>query len=168
MGESSAQPGRVDAQVFFEAFKATPIGIALENMEGRPLFANPALCAMLGFSEEEMRGKHCIEFSPPEDAEKDWALFEQLRRGLLKHYSLEKRFFRRDGSVFRGRLSISLLLDRPYPLVVAMVEEIPEEKTAQEEVSQSRENLPPSSCARPRASALAMVAWAPLSVPLCP
>jgi len=141
MDESGTQPARADAQVFFEAFIASPIGIALENMEGRPLFANPALCAMLGFSEEEIREKHCIEFSPPEDAEKDWALFEQLRRGLRKHYSLDKRFFRRDGSLFLGRVSISLLTDRPYPLVVAMVEEIREDKTAQEEVSPTQANL---------------------------
>jgi hypothetical protein len=31
---------------------------------------------MLGFSEEELRGgKHCVQFSPPDDAEKDWTLF---------------------------------------------------------------------------------------------
>src|ERR1700751_3099207 len=88
-----------DDQLFNDIFKASPIGIALENLEGRPLFANPALCSMLGLSEEEIRHKHCVEFSPPEDAEKDWALFEQLRGGLIDHYSLDKRFIRRDGSL---------------------------------------------------------------------
>ena len=52
-------------------FNAASIGIALENLEGRPLVVNPALCSMLGFSEEEMRNKHCVQFSPPEDANKD-------------------------------------------------------------------------------------------------
>jgi hypothetical protein len=28
---------------------------------------------LLGFGEEELRGKHCVQFSPPDDAEKDWA-----------------------------------------------------------------------------------------------
>jgi PAS domain S-box-containing protein len=62
-----------DAQFFRDIFNASPIGIAVENLEGQPLFVNLAFCSMLGFSEEEQRGKHCVDFSPPEDAEKDWA-----------------------------------------------------------------------------------------------
>jgi PAS domain S-box-containing protein len=89
---------------------------------------------MLGFSEEEMRSKHCVEFSPPEDAQKDWALFEQLRAGSIDRYQLEKRFFRRDGSLIWGRLSISLLGSGTSRLVVATVEELSEKKTAQDEL----------------------------------
>lgn len=64
-----------DTQLFGSVFSACPIGIAVENLDGQPLFVNPALCSMLGFSEEELCGKHCVDFSPAEDAEKDWALF---------------------------------------------------------------------------------------------
>jgi PAS domain S-box-containing protein len=126
------QTTRPVEQLFYDAFRASPVGIALENLEGQPLFVNPALCSMLGFSEEEFRHKHCVEFSPPEDAEKDWALFEQLRAGSIDHYSLEKRYFRRDGSLLWGRLTISLLNSRTSPLVVAMVEDITDKKMAQE------------------------------------
>src|SRR6516164_8132208 len=115
MGEHTAQAPRLDPQLFYDALNACPIGIALEDLEGRPLFANPALCSMLGFSEEEMRSKHCVEFSPTEDARKDWALFEQLRNGSIDHYQIEKRFFRRDGSMIWGRLNISLLTHRTPP-----------------------------------------------------
>jgi PAS domain S-box-containing protein len=131
--EEKAFAARPDSPVFYDAFRASPIGIALEDLEGRPLFVNPALCSMLGFSEEEMRSKHCVEVSPPEDAEKDWALFEQLRAGLIDHYSLDKRFFRRDGSLIWGRLSISLLNNGTPPLVVAIVEDITEQRRAEEE-----------------------------------
>jgi PAS domain S-box-containing protein len=96
---------------------------------------------MLGFSEEELRSKHCVEFSPPEDAKKDWVLFQQLRIGSIDHYQLEKRYFRRDGSLFWGRLSLSLLKRRPSPLVVAMVEDITDKKTAEETVRVSEERL---------------------------
>jgi len=119
-----------DNQLFFDAFNASPIGITVENLEGQPLFVNPALCAMLGFSEEEMHSKHCVDFSPPEDAEKDRALFQQLRTGSIDHYHIEKRFLRRDGTLLWGRLSVSLL-NRPAPLVVAMVEDITEKKRAE-------------------------------------
>ena len=134
MEEGKTQTTRPDNQLFYDAFVASPIGIAVEDLEGRPLFVNPALCAMLGFSEEEMRKKHCVEFSPPEDSEKDWACFEQLRAGFIDRYQLDKRFFRRDGSLFWGRLSISVLSNRPSSLVVAMVEDITERRTTQEDL----------------------------------
>jgi len=130
-----------DAQLFRDVFNASPVGIAVENLEGQPLFVNPAFCSMLGFNEAELRSKHCVQFSPPEDAEKDWDLFQQLRAGSINHYQLEKRYFRRDGSLLWGRLNISLLKSRPSPLVIALVEEIPDKKTAEEALRASEERL---------------------------
>src|ERR1700751_10827 len=121
-----------DIQLFRDAFNASPIGIAVENLDGQPLFANPAFCSFLGFSEKELRDKHCVDFSPREDAEKDWVLFQQLRAGSIDHYQLGKRYFRRDGSLVWGGLGLSLLNHRPSPLVLALVEDITEKKTAEE------------------------------------
>src|ERR1700756_2796830 len=131
MGEA-AQTRTPETQLFRDVFNASPIGIAVENLEGQPLFVDPAFCSMLGFSEEELRNKHCVDFSPPEDAEKDWALFQQLKAGSIDHYQLEKRYFRKDGSLVWGRLSISLLNSHPYPLVIAMVEDITDKRRAEE------------------------------------
>jgi len=136
-----AYPLTPDAQLFRNAFNASPIGIAIENLDGQPLFVNPAFCSMLGFSEQELYGKHCVQFSPPEDAEKDWALFQQLRTGSIDHYQLEKRYFRKDGSLVWGHLSISLLKIPPSPLVMAMVEEITEKKRAEEALRASEDLL---------------------------
>ncbi len=130
-----------DAQLFRDIFNASPVGIAVENLEGQPLFVNPAFCSMLGFTEDELRSKHCVQFSPPEDAEKDWDLFQQLRAGSINHYQLDKRYFRRDGSLVWGRLNISLLNSLPSPLVIAIVEEITDEKTAEEALRASEERL---------------------------
>jgi PAS domain S-box-containing protein len=131
MGEA-AQTRTPETQLFHDVFNASPIGIAVENLEGQPLFVNPAFCSFLGFSEEELRNKHCVDFSPREDAEKDWALFQQLRAGVIDHYQLEKRYFQRNGSLVWGRLIISLLKSRPSPLVLAMVEDITDKKKAEE------------------------------------
>src|SRR5215467_9965102 len=123
---------RPDTQLYNDVFNASPIGIVVENLDGQPLFVNPAFCSMLGFSEDELRTKHCVDFSPPEDAQKDWALFQQLRAGAIDHYQLEKRYFRRDGSLVWGSLSITLLDSHPTPLVIALVEDITEKKAAEE------------------------------------
>src|SRR5215470_452776 len=124
----AAQIRTPETQLFHDVFNASPIGIAVENLDGQPLFVNPALCSMLGFSEREMRSKHCVDFSPAEDAEKDWVLFQQLRSGSINQYQLEKRYFRSDGSLVWGRLSLSLLNSRPSPLVIAMVEDVTDKK----------------------------------------
>jgi len=121
-----------DPRLFHNLFDTSPVGIVVETLEGQPLFVNPAFCAFLGFSEEELRNKHCVDFSPPADAAKDWALFQQLRAGSINHYQLEKRYCRRDGSVVWGSLNISLLKSLTSRLVIAMVEDITVKKTAEE------------------------------------
>src|SRR5262245_22378606 len=121
-----------DTQLFRDVFNTSPIGIAVENLDGQPLFVNAAFCSMLGFSEEELCGKYCVDFSPPEDAEKDWALFQQLRAGSIDHYQLEKRYVRRNGSLVWGNLSVSLLKGWSSPLILAMVEDISDKKRAEE------------------------------------
>jgi PAS domain S-box-containing protein len=133
--------GEVDDRLFYNAFRASPIGIALESMEGRPIFVNPALCSMLGFSEEEMQGKHCVDFSPAEDAEKDWQLFEKLTAGDISNYQLEKRYFRKDGSLMWGRLSVTLLGSHPSLIVMAMVEDITEKKSSEESLRDSEQRV---------------------------
>jgi len=75
-----------NSEIFRDALNASPFSIVLENLEGQPPFANPALCTMPGFSEDELRRKHCVQFSPPDDAEKDWVLFQKLRAGSIGHY----------------------------------------------------------------------------------
>ena len=122
----------VDVELFHDIFQASPIGIVVETLDGQPLFVNAAFCSFLGFTEEELRNKHCVDFSPAEDAQKDWALFQQLRAGRTDGYQLEKRYFRKDGSLVWGRLSLSVLRHKPTPLVIAMVEDITEKKSAEE------------------------------------
>lgn len=132
---------RRGTRFFQNVFSASPIGIAVENLDGQLLFVNPAFCSMLGFTAEELRRKHCVDFSPAEDAKKDWLLFQQLRAGSINHYQLEKRYFRRDGSLMWGQLSISLLEDEPSPLVIAMVADITDKKLAEEALRESEEKF---------------------------
>ena len=73
------------------------MGIAVEDLDGKLLLANPALCLMLGYRENELRGMSCSEFANPEDSSDDWALFQRLQAGLIDRYSLEKRYLTKHG-----------------------------------------------------------------------
>jgi len=129
-------------QLFRYLFEEASLGIAVEDLKGTLLLANPALCSMLGFSNEEMVGMNCSQFTDPEDEQDDWALFQKLRDGLIDRYSLEKRYVRKDGSRIWGRLNVSLLRDNEEsPLVFAFVEEITHRKLADQAQREKEELL---------------------------
>jgi PAS domain S-box-containing protein len=107
MEQGTAQAPGPDSELFCDVFNASPIGIAVRNLEGQLLLANRFLCSMLWFSEDELRSRHHVDFSLSEDAEKDSALFQQLRSGLIDRYQREKHFIRRDGSLIWGQLTTS-------------------------------------------------------------
>jgi len=130
-------------QLFRYLFEQASLGIAVEDLEGKLLLANPALCSMLGFTEEELCGMSCSQSASPEDSQDDWVLFQQLRAGVIDQYSLEKRYVRKDGAQLWGHLNVSLLKegDGGPPLVFAFVEEITERKLAEQELARSNERF---------------------------
>src|SRR5450755_1198553 len=105
----SSRPLLAQAQHLFQyVFEQASLGIAVEDLEGTLLLANPALCSMFGYRDDEMPGMNCSQFANPEDSQDDWALFQQLRDGMIDRYSLEKRYVTKDGVQFWGRLNVSL------------------------------------------------------------
>jgi len=119
--------------LFRYLFEQASLGIAVEDLEGTVLLANPALCSILGYAKDELCGMSCSEFANEEDSQDDYALFKQLRDGAIDHYSLEKRYVKKDGTRVWGRLHVSLLdnHDGESPLVFAFVEDITERKQAE-------------------------------------
>jgi PAS domain S-box-containing protein len=124
-------------------FSQASIGIALESIEGRILEVNPAFCSMLGYSPEEVTSGTCERLSHPEDEKVEQALFQELRQHLRSSYSLQKRFFRKNGSEMWGQVNVSLL-DRnggSVPLVIGMVSDITEQKAAEAAIYQRDKEL---------------------------
>ena len=130
-------------QLFRYLFEQVSLGIALEDLEGRIVLANPALASILGYSQNELQGMNCSQFADGEAADKDWALFQQLRGGAIENYSLEKSYSRKDGGKVWGRLNVSLLKNGngSSPLVFALVEDITERKRAETSLRQREADL---------------------------
>jgi PAS domain S-box-containing protein len=130
-------------QRFRHVFEEAPIGIALEDGSGGILYSNPTLCSMLGYSPDELRGRHCAELTEPEDEKKEAILFQQLIDESLEHYTMDKRFRRKDGSLVWGRINIALLknVTGSPPLVIGMVEDITERKKAAQELEVAQAEL---------------------------
>jgi PAS domain S-box-containing protein len=132
------------AHLLRRLFEEASLGIAVEDLEGKLLLANPALCSILGFRQEELRAMSCSDFASPEDSEDDWAHFQKLRAGLIDRYSIEKRYVRKDGALIWGRLTVSLVNNsdgEAAPLVFAFVEEITKHKLAEEALTKVSSKL---------------------------
>jgi PAS domain S-box-containing protein len=131
-------------QLFHHLFEEASLGIVVEDLEGQLLLANPAFCSMLGYREDELCRMRCCDFTNPEDSQDDWALFQQLRAGVIDQYSLEKRYVRKDGTQLWGRLNVSILKDGDAgssPVVFAFVEDITERKRTEEALRKSDERF---------------------------
>jgi PAS domain S-box-containing protein len=139
---SQALPAQAK-QLFHYLFEQASLGIAVEDLEGKLLLANPALCSMLGYSEDELCGMNCSQFANPEDSHDDWALFQYLSAGVIDKYSLEKRYVRKDGAQLWGRLNVSLWRngDGGSPVVFAFVEDITERRRSAEALRKSEERF---------------------------
>jgi PAS domain S-box-containing protein len=115
---------------FLTIFERVAVGIALVDMEGRLIKSNPALQAMLGYREEELRNRIFIEFTHPGDATADTGLYQEVVEGKRDHYQMEKRYIRKDGAVIWGRVTVSLVRGQQgeRPFTIRMVEDITEQK----------------------------------------
>ena len=104
-------------------------------------FREPRTCSMLGYQEEELRGNKCEEISDPEMSDSD--LFQNLLKGSIRHYRLERRFVRKGGSQLWGRVDVSLLKNQEHgiSLVVVTMKDITLLKTSERELERTRSEL---------------------------
>ena len=91
---------RESAEQFRAMFEVASIGMAQADVQtGRWLRVNHKMCAITGYSADEMLKMRVSDVTHPEDRQKDWEAFQQVVRGEAPDYHMEKRYVRKDGSV---------------------------------------------------------------------
>jgi len=111
---------------FRNAMEYSAIGMALVGTQGEWLQANKALCKFLGYSQEELRLMTFQQLTWPEDLNTDLAQLEQLERGDIPSYSLEKRYYTRNGDLVWALLAVSVVrhTDGTPLYFIAQIEDI--------------------------------------------
>jgi PAS domain S-box-containing protein len=130
-----AQAALAESETTLRAvFEEAAIGLAEVGLDGRWLRVNPRLCQMLGYTEVEFADLTFQDISHPDDLAADLAEVERLLAGEASSYVLDKRYFRRDGSVMWAQLTVSLLRgpDGTPDRFVSVVEDISARKAAEE------------------------------------
>jgi diguanylate cyclase (GGDEF)-like protein/PAS domain S-box-containing protein len=116
-----------------------PIGHAIVGLDDRWLSANDAMCAIVGYSREDLLRKTADEITHPDDVETQRPYLERLFAGEIHRYELEKRYVRPDGRAVWVRLTDALVRDASGDPIhfVAQVQDITETKEAEQALRES-------------------------------
>ncbi|MFL0340175.1 diguanylate cyclase [Enterobacter ludwigii] len=111
---------------FRNAMEYSAIGMALVSIEGQWLQANKALCNFLGYSQTELQALTFQQLTWPEDLNTDLEQLEQLVNGDINTYTLEKRYYTRNGEVVWALLAVSVVrhTDGSPLYFIAQIEDI--------------------------------------------
>lgn len=121
---------------FRATFNDAAIGISRVDMLGQIVETNPAMRKILGLSKKELDHTLITEITYQDDVTADWDLFCELIDGKRDYYQMEKRYYKKDGSLIWAQLTVSLVRDASGDpqFAIAMVEDITEQKKAEEEL----------------------------------
>lgn len=122
-------------------FELPLIGIAITSLEKGWLEVNDRLCAILGYTRDELIELTWAELTYPEDLATDVAQFNRVVAGEIEGYSLEKRFIRKGGQVVWAELSVRCVRrsEGSVEYFVALVQDISARKQVEESLRISEE-----------------------------
>ena len=125
----------IEQQERFRAtFEQAAIGMAHVSPEGKFLRINQKFCDIVGYSREEMLKLSFQEITHADDLESDLKYVQQVLSREIENYSLEKRYYRKDGSIVWITLTVSLMFDdKGAPdYFIGAVQDISERKQLEE------------------------------------
>nr|WP_154324756.1 diguanylate cyclase [Pantoea sp. 201603H] len=120
---------------FRNAMEYSAIGMALVSPNGVWMQVNQSLCHLLGYHQDELKRLTFQQITHPDDLNADLQQLASLLSGEIQSYTMEKRYFRKDGQVVWALLAVSLVRDaEAQPLYfIAQIEDVTELKHTNEE-----------------------------------
>jgi len=115
-------------------FDAANAGISIVDRAGKYSMFNNQWAAALGFDRDELCGLTYEDVTHPNDLKEAGKRFREIIDGKVDKYRFEKRYVRKDSSVFWADLSVSAIKDKHHRVthVVGVLVDITERKQAEQ------------------------------------
>lgn len=96
---------------FKTIFEQAAVGIANVDLKtGKFIEINEKFCSLLGYTQSEMKSKDFQSITHPDDLHVDVQNVKKIKKGILNQYSLEKRYFKKNGEIIWVKLNVAPLL----------------------------------------------------------
>jgi diguanylate cyclase (GGDEF)-like protein/PAS domain S-box-containing protein len=122
---------------FRSAFENAPIGMAMSDLEGRIIRANPAMGGIVGWTPDELVGMCVHDLTHPDEKVMSSTEMQRLVASGSVGYQIEKRYMHRAGHEVWVSASVSCVRDelgRPMYLI-GQVEDITERRALRERLA---------------------------------
>lgn len=133
----------IESEAKFRAvFEQAAVGVALVDTQTLKFIrTNKKYCDILGLSEDEVLQKDFASMTHPEDLPLDFENMEKLKQGLIRSFSMEKRYTHGDGSIVWVNLTVSPMWqpgERPTSHI-GIIEDITSRKLAETQMLSAKE-----------------------------
>ena len=134
---------RESEERFRSAMHYSPIGMALVSTSGEYLEVNPALCAIVGYSADELLTMTFEAVTHPDDRPEDRAVTQRLLKREVETIRRVKRYRHKDGRLRWAQVNSSLVVDDAGAprYFVSQIQDITERKRADEELQRANRAL---------------------------
>ena len=128
---------RQSEEMFRGTFENAAVGVSHIDAAGRLLRSNQYLQDLMDFSQEDLTATGFLDLTRPDERESERKLYDELVRGDLNSYSLEKRYVRKDGSERWVLVTRSAQRDDNgnFLYSINIVQDISKRKAAEEKLS---------------------------------
>ena len=102
---------RRSEELFRTGFENAAIGMVMASPEGKVIHGNAALCELLGYTENELRGLTTVELTHPEERDAARDAIERMHDDSLARFAVEKRYLHKDGTPVWVQIAASPIRD---------------------------------------------------------
>jgi len=125
---------RVNEERFRGLFYNASVGMAMVNLNGKFIQANPVFCKLVGYTPEELAERDVASITHPSHIADSISRLQQLILGQVNDFAVEKKYIRKSGEAVWAQAYVSVVKDaegNPKHFI-AVVHDIHEKKMAEE------------------------------------